>query len=1271
MLFQLPRIANVNEHDLTMKKLLLLLTFTFSFAAYAQVNCDGLFNINIDNFTSCPTSHSQINRVANWERATNTTPDFMCFCNDVWDPLWGTCPTFASNWIGGFGYIENSVGNVFVEYIGQCLPQPLLTGETYNVSFDIYQSKGTGDHTINVYGFIGTSCPTSPESTSDALEFQTGWDIIASITETSEPSDTGFTNVGVEFTVANDYAYIAFGEGFLSNPGVTNTYFNYDNFCLFTVPDCSAVVSSQPEDLVLCDDVTNDNVEAFDLTSQDAVVLGTLTATENMVSYYTDAARSNEITGTDLTGYNNTSNPQEIFVRLTNNDETCVDESVSFMLIVNAAPAANQANDLEDCVDISSANFGTFDLTSQNTTILGSQSDTDNTVRYFTDAARTNEITGADLNAFNNTSNPQEIFVSVERTSTQCTNDTTSFMLIVNTDPTADQPSDLEECANGNTTVATFNLTSQSGTILGSQSATNFTVRYYTDAAGSNEITGADLVAFNNTSNPQEIFVNVEDNNTSCISNTISFMLIVNDSPVANQPNDLEACENGNVDVATFDLTTQNSTILGSQSGTENIIRYFTDATRLNEITGGAVSAFNNTSNPQEIFVSVENNNTSCVNEAISFMLIVNASPTINQPIDLEECDNGTADSATFNLSSQNASILGSQATTDYTVRYFTDAAGQNEITGSDVTAFNNTSNPQDIFVSVENNTTQCTSNTAVSFMLIVNDTPVANQPNDLEECGNGNSDVGTFDLTSQSGTILGTQSATNFTVRYFTDAAESNEITGTDLTAFNNTSNPQTIFVSVENNNTSCVNTTVSFELAVITPPIANPTENLEDCVDSTNGTTGTFDLSTQNAVILGSQSTADYVVRYYTDANRTNEITGSDITGFNNTSNPQEIFIRVENSSSICVNDSASFMLIVNTSPEANQSNDLMQCVDSSVTSFGTFDLSSQNSTILGTQSPTDFTIRYYTDADGSNEITGADVTAFTNTTNPQTIFVEVENNTTFCVNDTTSFDLVVNFIPEINIEDQYVICFDADNNIISTSNTAGFSLPIDTQLSDADFTFQWYSGSDVDSNNLITNETGSTYTPTVAGNYTVVATNIATQCSAQSTTLVVGSFPPTSITIEQTSELFTANNVIEVTVNGNGVYEYSLNNGAFQASNIFSNVSGCDNIVVVRDLFGCNQISESINIIDYPLFFTPNGDGFHDVWNINCRLGLPNATISIFDRYGKLLKQFSSNDIGWDGTFIGNSMPTNDYWFTVDYNEPNTNIKKQFSSHFTLKR
>ncbi|MBT8265132.1 MAG: T9SS type B sorting domain-containing protein, partial [Bacteroidia bacterium] len=64
-------------------------------------------------------------------------------------------------------------------------------------------------------------------------------------------------------------------------------------------------------------------------------------------------------------------------------------------------------------------------------------------------------------------------------------------------------------------------------------------------------------------------------------------------------------------------------------------------------------------------------------------------------------------------------------------------------------------------------------------------------------------------------------------------------------------------------------------------------------------------------------------------------------------------------------------------------------------------------------------------------------------------------------------------------------------------------------------------------------------------------------------------------------------------------------------------------------------------------------------------------PSAKIYIFDRFGKLLKQLSPTSQGWNGTYNGALMPSDDYWFMVEYNEPSDQSRKEFRAHFTLKR
>ncbi|WP_108867387.1 T9SS type B sorting domain-containing protein [Aquimarina aquimarini] len=148
------------------------------------------------------------------------------------------------------------------------------------------------------------------------------------------------------------------------------------------------------------------------------------------------------------------------------------------------------------------------------------------------------------------------------------------------------------------------------------------------------------------------------------------------------------------------------------------------------------------------------------------------------------------------------------------------------------------------------------------------------------------------------------------------------------------------------------------------------------------------------------------------------------------------------------------------------------------------------------------------------------------------------------------------------------------------------------------------------------------------------------------------------------------------IKVTVKNNNErfkeFEYSLDNRNWQESNVFDNVKECFQTVYVRDVSGCNDTGvHTTSVLDYPKFFTPNGDAINDRWNIHCLKNNTSAVIYIFNRYGALLKQIRPSYDSWDGTYRNRNMPSNDYWFKVEYLDKNDGVVKTFSSHFTLKR
>ncbi|SFE00546.1 T9SS type B sorting domain-containing protein [Thermophagus xiamenensis] len=140
-----------------------------------------------------------------------------------------------------------------------------------------------------------------------------------------------------------------------------------------------------------------------------------------------------------------------------------------------------------------------------------------------------------------------------------------------------------------------------------------------------------------------------------------------------------------------------------------------------------------------------------------------------------------------------------------------------------------------------------------------------------------------------------------------------------------------------------------------------------------------------------------------------------------------------------------------------------------------------------------------------------------------------------------------------------------------------------------------------------------------------------------------------------------------------NGTQPYGYALDNTYdFQDDNTFTNIPNGDHEILVEDANGC-RTSTIFNVnldfdIEIPDFFTPNNDGYNDTWKIEGIERLPESTISIFDRYGKLLRQYKvSESIEWDGEYLNKPVPSDDYWYVIILKPINKIIK----GHVTVKR
>ena len=179
------------------------------------------------------------------------------------------------------------------------------------------------------------------------------------------------------------------------------------------------------------------------------------------------------------------------------------------------------------------------------------------------------------------------------------------------------------------------------------------------------------------------------------------------------------------------------------------------------------------------------------------------------------------------------------------------------------------------------------------------------------------------------------------------------------------------------------------------------------------------------------------------------------------------------------------------------------------------------------------------------------------------------------------------------------------------------------------------------------------------------------MGTSCSTSRTVRVSTSNVPLISKID--IEDMQVNNRVIVHAVGSAEYEFSLDDGVFQASNVFSGVAPGIHTVVLRDFHGCGELREEIVVVGFATGFSPNGDVLNETWQIAGLSTLDAPIVTIYDRYGKLIKQMDQNDAGWDGSFNGSPMPSTDYWFKLSYRDGqgNRTYAKYLQSHFSLRR
>ena len=1053
----------------------------------------------------------------------------------------------------------------------------------------------------------------------------------------------------------------------------------------FTLTVFEAPVANIVETFEICDDGddgddANGQAEVT-LTDFDAIVLDTQDSTLFSVSYHLSQGDADANTAALTSPYYNAGAAftYPVFARIQNNLNTDCYATTEFTVNIYKTPTANLADDIDICDDDNDGVMS-FDFVAPQTQVLAEQDPTEFTVSYHLSQDDADTNSGALSLPYQNTNSSEEIFVRIENNANTACYDTTSFIINIFNTPVIPQGIQYNLCdyTNPGDLTEVFDLLSLNAEIINGQ---DVTISHHLSFEDAENGVGAITDPYTNTSPNQVIFVLLENNAYTGCRSIGTYNIIVDPLPdlITNVP--LVQCDIDDIQdgISIYNLEEAAENIIIGDDANNYTLSFHLSQEDLDANIGAIADPTNfvNTSPLQTIFTRVENIATTCYSTSFFYL------ETIFNPIPgdagLIVCDNSEMNGndydglGLFTLSDANEYILSlivANPNNDITDADQLDVAYYSSETDALLELgqlpdqyISEVADSQTVFVRIERGNDCFGINT---MLLEVIPVPELNEIPDEILCSD-NPGIAEVFLTDYDAIVLGSQSANDVIISYHATQQDADLGIGALASPYTVT-NQQTIFVreEVQNNDpnqTGCYITNVNFTLTVEPNPSVNiPTPQVL-CDDDFDGLQ-TFDLNGVDIEIIGGQT--DMVVSYYTNQNDADSASNPVGDVFQTTQeDTQTLIFRIENITTGCYS-TGNLELIVNPLPVLQPLDNFAACDDNVETDNDTsndsveFDLLSQNTAVLNGQDPTIFEVSYHLSQIDADQGINALVSPYTNTSNPQTIFTRVRNTLTDCFN-TVPLVLQVNPLPVVNLDEDYLLCVNTNGTEILDP------LVIYSNLSATDFSFIW---SNANGDVL---GTDPDFEPTQGGVYNLEVFDalLPTQCAAPVETFIVIESSPPDVTAEVTSEPFASTHVIQSTGTGQGIYEFSLDQGPWGDSGLFVGVKPGEHIVSVRDLNGCGTVSVPLLVIDYPKFFTPNQDGYNDTWNITALENQPNSKIYIFDRYGKFIKQISTSGIGWDGTYNGAQMPSTDYWFKLEYTDLDTGNLKIFKAHFSLKR
>ncbi len=1002
----------------------------------------------------------------------------------------------------------------------------------------------------------------------------------------------------------------------------------------------------------LCDDETNNDAESFNLPSRDSRILELNPNPADFIVRYYDTLAEAEAGDPNQTIVNPGDYPsggQIIYVRVENiNNPGCFNASMNFELIVDDRPIAQiPTSNLEFCDDVSSISLSDYEGE-----VLGNQTNSDFEVTFYDDQNEATAGTPQLGSSFDLQIGVNTLFARIDNTVSDCLPSIVSFDIVRSEIPEAISEVNYRLCDTDDDGQEVFILDSRNTFILDGQNENQFTITYYETEADARSGTGT--LAPNNypldlTTGTATVFARIENvDNSECASaDPVPVNLFIDELPEAFVPtSDLEFCD----DVSSVDLTNYVSEVLAGQTNPDFEVRFYDD---VNEANAGGTDLGDDY--PLEIgvntlFARVANTQSTCPADISTFDIVLSRIPARIDDVDpyrLADCDGDETE--VFILSTRNDEVLDGQDSNEFRIEYFETEAEAQSGTANGATALSNNYpvtgyGSTTVWARIENViNTECAAD-PIPVNLLVDEIPETDTIDTLRVCD----DDGQVEqpLSDYDDQILASSNP-DFRVTYHRTQAEANSgddpLTGT----FTITPSTPGIFARAFNtNHPNACPRVVPIEFELSQRPEAGKPDDLVVCDDP--GDTDLIkvvDLSQFNDDVYGDQDQNEYDISYYASSddadNRRDPLDMMHPVGQNG--NAERIFARIESVSFRTCGDIEDFLITVTEQPSADLdlNFDQTSCDNEPFDNSESFVLGLLDEDVLDGQDELIFDVSYYASEDDAlNRRDPLPKDGYSNISNPQTIFVRIENSQypELCANTDISFTLTVFDRPEIRNQGPITIC-------------AGVPETLDAGPGFA--SYEWSTG-----------EMTRTIDVVEGGQYTVTVFN-DDGCDSTATIRVRESDIAT-ITEVIVEQFEVKRNKIKVRAEGPGSYIYSLDDFVYQEQPLFDDLRPGFYEVFVKDENGCGTVSEEVVIIGGPAFFTPNQDGYNDTWQIIAGETVPDARVSIFDRYGKLITSITAGSQGWDGTFNGTPLPSTDYWYTVELEDG-----RSFKGHFALKR